>query len=81
MSVRGPGILQHLAGVVPSGAGWLARCPAHDDRRPSLSIGVGRDGRTLLKCFAGCPTEAVIAAVDLTMRDLFPTGGRSRRRS
>ena len=37
-----------------TGRGWVARCPAHDDRGPSLSIGEGADGRLLLKCFAGC---------------------------
>lgn len=33
----------------------VARCPAHDDRSPSLSIAEGRDGRLLLRCSAGCP--------------------------
>lgn len=40
------------------------RCPAHDDRQPSLSVAMGREGRLLLKCFAGCSYEAVRAAVD-----------------
>lgn len=47
-----------------SGAGWIARCPAHDDRNPSLSIAEGKDGRLLLKCFRGCTFEEVIAALD-----------------
>ncbi len=55
-----------------SGKGWIANCPAHDDRTPSLSINEGADGRALLKCHAGCPTENVLAAVGLKTTDLFP---------
>jgi Protein of unknown function (DUF3631) len=61
-----------------NGAGWIAKCPAHDDRQPSLSINEGADGRVLLKCFAGCTTENIVAAIGLTMRDLFPTRSRSQ---
>lgn len=50
---------------------WLARCPAHDDDKQSLSIGLGDRG-VVLKCFAGCDTAAVVAAVGLTLSDLFP---------
>jgi putative DNA primase/helicase len=39
--------------------GWIARCPAHDDRDPSLSIADGIDGRVLLTCFAGCSWAAI----------------------
>jgi putative DNA primase/helicase len=42
--------------------GWCARCPAHDDRRASLSIGEGEDGRLLLHCHAGCDFEAILKA-------------------
>ena len=44
------------AGRVPrrSGAGYSARCPAHDDSNPSLSITEGDDGRALINCQAGC---------------------------
>lgn len=52
--------------------GWLAKCPAHDDRAPSLSISSGADGRVLLKCFAGCELDRVVAALGLQTRDLFP---------
>ncbi len=41
----------------------MARCPAHDDRDPSLSIREGSDGRVLVKCFAGCGQNQVIAAL------------------
>lgn len=55
-----------------SGTGYSARCPAHDDSKPSLSISEGDDGRVLLKCQAGCATEEVLAALHLTVADLFP---------
>ncbi len=52
---------------------WRAKCPAHDDRHPSLDIGISqRTGQLLIKCHAGCPLPAVLQAVGLTMRDLFP---------
>jgi len=50
---------------------WMARCPAHGDRSPSLSIRAGRDGRTVIHCFAGCSPEAIVAEVGLTMACLF----------
>jgi len=54
-----------------NGDGWTAKCPAHDDRRPSLSIAEGDDGRALVHCHAGCAVEAVCAAVGLQMKDLM----------
>lgn len=51
---------------------YEAKCPAHDDRSASLSIGQGDDGRTLIHCHAGCRTEDVLAAVGLKMSDLMP---------
>jgi len=45
------------------GSGWTARCPAHDDRTPSLSISEGPDGKTLVHCQAGCDQQSVIAAL------------------
>lgn len=60
-----------------SGKGFLAKCPAHDDKNPSLSISEGADGRALLKCQAGCDTKDVIAALGLEPRDLFVIGGRN----
>jgi hypothetical protein len=54
---------------------FTARCPAHDDRRPSLSVREGADGRVLVWCFAGCPTEDVVPLDPVTWKD------RSERRS
>lgn len=55
-----------------SGPGWVAKCPAHDDSNPSLSIRDGDDGRLLFKCFAGC-TFVDIISVPL-VRDLLGDG-------
>lgn len=51
---------------------WLASCPAHEDRSPSLSIRETDDGKVLLHCFGGCDTGAVLGALCLTVSDLFP---------
>jgi hypothetical protein len=42
--------------------GWIARCPAHEDRTPSLSISEGEGGRMLLRCHAGCTFDQIIKA-------------------
>ncbi len=66
-------LLSHLERVRQRGPGqWSARCPAHDDKGPSLSIKELPDGRVLLKCFAGCEADEVVGALGMTMRDLFP---------
>jgi hypothetical protein len=65
-------VLGKLPGAKRSGSGWKACCPAHEDAHPSLSIGVGRDGQVLLRCHAGCTLEAVLAALGLSVSDLFP---------
>ena len=46
-----------------SGSGWTARCPAHDDRVPSLSIRDADNGKVLVRCHAGCDQERVIASL------------------
>jgi hypothetical protein len=66
-------LVDRLDGARKVGAGrWIARCPAHDDRDPSLSIRELDDGRVLIKCHAGCGAAAVMAAAKLSMSDLFP---------
>jgi hypothetical protein len=64
-------LLDRLNGVTSTGPDqWMARCPAHDDRDPSLSVRDAGD-RLLVHCFAGCPTEAVMRTLGLRMADLF----------
>jgi putative DNA primase/helicase len=54
-------------------SGWTARCPAHDDRKPSFSVGETKDGKILVHCHAGCDQDHVIAA--LQSRGLWPENG------
>jgi hypothetical protein len=77
-----PPILQLLealrrAKALPGGR-WRACCPAHDDSTPSLDWRLGDDGRVLLICRAGCPTETVVEALGARMSDLYaPSGANS----
>lgn len=52
---------------------WIARCPAHEDRCPSLSVRQAENGNVLIYCFAGCSTDDVLAALGMQMADLFET--------
>lgn len=65
-------VLDRIPGAHRSGNGWIAKCPAHEDRIASLSIAEGNDGRTLLRCHAGCELSAILEAINLEPRDLFP---------
>lgn len=60
---------------------WSARCPAHEDRSPSLSI-ADDNGKVLIHCHAGCSPADIVAAVGMNISDLFPrktlTGGRGQ---
>jgi hypothetical protein len=64
---------------------WTARCPAHDDSTPSLSVSVGDNGAVVLHCHAGCTFDEICAALQVRPADLFPRptasgkGGRSKR--
>jgi AAA domain len=64
-------VLERLPDARKAGAGWTARCPAHDDARPSLSISLGEASRVLLHCYAGCTSDAVVERLGLSMADLF----------
>ena len=66
-------LLSRLDKVKKTGSGqWLARCPAHDDGSPSLSVRETDDGTVLLHCFAQCPAGDVLAAVGMELGELFP---------
>lgn len=62
---------------------WTAKCPAHDDGQNSLGVHVTADGKILLKCYAGCSTKEIVAAMGLKMSDLFADGaaGKGVRKS
>ncbi len=65
-------VLTRLDHVRKSNDQWTARCPAHADRTPSLSISLGKDGKVLLHCFAGCTYDAIVQALGLQVADMFP---------
>lgn len=51
---------------------WMACCPAHNDKSPSLSIRECSDGRVLLHCWTGCGANEILESVGLTFDALFP---------
>ena len=59
-------------GARKTSGGYLVRCPAHEDRSPSLSICDSRDGRVLLHCFAGCAFADIVGALHLDPADYSP---------
>jgi len=64
--------LTHLQKVRPSGNGWLACCPAHDDKSPSLAVGIGNAGGIIVRCFAECSFESIVDSLGLKPADLMP---------
>lgn len=70
-------IAEALEDGEPSGNGWVACCPAHDDNKASLSITDGDSGKVLVKCHAGCSQEAVITA--LRAKGLWSGGGGAEK--
>jgi len=62
--------LERLSGVRKTPAGWQACCPAHEDRKASLSVSLAED-RILIHCHAGCETAAILEKLDLKPKDLF----------
>lgn len=66
-------LLSRLDGVRRTGVDrWLAKCPAHDDKRPSLGVRELDDGRVLVHCWSGCSAGDVLAAVGMEFTDLYP---------
>lgn len=71
--------LDKVSQVIPGR--WKARCPAHDDKNPSVRITETDDGTLLVKCWAGCTASEIVTAIGLEMRDLFPSCGETPRRT
>ena len=66
-------LLDRLSGVKQTRPDrWQSRCPAHDDRSPSLAITETQDGTILIRCWAGCGAADIVGAVGLELKDLFP---------
>lgn len=57
-----------------SGRGYSCKCPAHGDKKASLSVSEGRDGGVVIHCHAGCTPEEVLGAMGLDLIDLAPEG-------
>lgn len=72
-------ILSGLKGVKRVNKGWRAHCPAHDDKKPSLHVSKGDNGRVLLYCHAGCSANAICQAIGIKVADLFPKEPASKR--
>ena len=71
-------IVDSLGGIWRRSKG-MCRCPAHDDRTPSLSVSLGRHA-ILLHCFAGCSNKDVIASLarhGVRPRELFDGSGEA----
>ncbi|MFN0278857.1 MAG: hypothetical protein ACKVRN_09665 [Pyrinomonadaceae bacterium] len=58
-------IIRKLNGVRKSQSGFIAVCPAHDDRKQSLKVDES-GGRVLLNCFAGCPPQRIVEALGIS---------------
>lgn len=63
-------VLPRLDGVRKTGGGFEARCPAHEDRKASMSVGPGRDRPVVFHCHVGCPPDDILAKIGLTWADL-----------
>jgi hypothetical protein len=77
-------LLARLHGVRRNGSGYVARCPAHEDSSPSLSVRLGRRW-IVYHCFAGCDRDVIrrvldIEWADLVLDDVPPNERKSRRR-
>src|SRR5690242_14583334 len=62
-----------------AGGQWLVRCPAHEDRKASLTVTEGEDGRIVLHCHAGCDPKAILDRLGLVWSDLFVEARAPRR--
>lgn len=72
-------LLNQLDKVRPTGHGrYIACCPAHSDKNPSLAIR-NDNGTVLLKCFAGCSAFEIVSAVGMQLQDLFPQSDEQRK--
>jgi hypothetical protein len=65
-------IVSRLKNLKKDSNGYIASCPAHPDKTPSLSISEGQDGRVLLRCHAGCTVESILTTLNLKHSDLYP---------
>lgn len=71
--MKADAFLGRLEKVKRTGNGqWIACCPAHQDRHPSMTVRALEDERVLVHCFAGCSVEEILRAVAMDFDALFP---------
>lgn len=63
-------VLSRLDSLRKNGQGWMAACPSHPDRNPSLAIREGDSQPVVLTCHAGCERDAVLASMGLSWGDV-----------
>lgn len=63
-------ILPRLQGVQKGAGGFAARCPAHEDRKASLSLSRGSERAVVLHCHAGCDPDLVVQALGLSWDEI-----------
>ena len=75
-------VLSKLDKVRHAGNGWEACCPAHADDKPSLTVGIGREGQVLLHCHSGaaCSFNEICDAIDLKPNDLWPESDKPKQK-
>lgn len=59
-------------------SGYSAKCPAHDDNNPSLTVAEGDHQPVVLNCQAGCTPKAVLEALGMTLADVCENSERAR---
>jgi hypothetical protein len=64
--------LSRLQKVKKNGRDYIACCPSHQDKSPSMTIAEREDGRILVHCFAGCSAQEIVESVGMTLSDLMP---------
>jgi hypothetical protein len=72
-------VLGKLDGVRQQGGYWMARCPAHEDTRASLSVGRGTSQPVVVNCHAGCDAGVILERIGLTLADISAPRERQDR--
>lgn len=71
--MKADNLLSRLEKVRATGNGtWIACCPSHPDKNPSMTVRELEDERVLIHCFAGCDVQSILWAVGLEFDALFP---------
>lgn len=65
-------LLSRLTKVRGRNGNWVACCPAHEDKSPSMTIKETPDGKILMHCFGGCSIHEITSAIGVDLSDLFP---------